>query len=216
MVAGWCQIPNAKIGPMGNLKGVRQSGVQAKVDVVEDSWHGKFSELKNLPRSTAHLVFPARFLGSDEALASMLRRHASQPSQAVKIAVMHKIGLCDDSGDFYHINDQSEAALIDWKGTKKKMESYARRYAFNIGLIWADGDKKGGLALQCDKNDYRGILAGLEGVSGKKAVDSETMTVKNWNTESKRTVSVADRSNLNVKACSRSSLSERPRLAWRK
>jgi hypothetical protein len=33
--------------------------------------------------------------------------------------------------------------------------------------------------VQCDKNDYRGILAGLEGVSGKKAVDSETMTVKN-------------------------------------
>jgi hypothetical protein len=33
--------------------------------------------------------------------------------------------------------------------------------------------------IQCDKNDYRGILAGLEGVSGKKAVDSETMTVEN-------------------------------------
>jgi hypothetical protein len=48
-----------------------------------------------------------------------------------------------------------------------------------IGLIWADGDKKGGLAMQCDKSDYRGILAGLEGVTGKKAVDSETMTVKN-------------------------------------
>ena len=48
-----------------------------------------------------------------------------------------------------------------------------------VGLVWADGDKKGGLAMQCDKNDYRGILAGLEGVSGKKAVDSETMTVKN-------------------------------------
>lgn len=48
-----------------------------------------------------------------------------------------------------------------------------------IGLIWADGDKKGGFAIQCDKNDYRGILAGLEGVTGKKAVDSETMTVKN-------------------------------------
>ena len=48
-----------------------------------------------------------------------------------------------------------------------------------IGLTWADGDKKGGLAMQCDKNDYRGILAGLEGVTGKKAVDSDTMTVKN-------------------------------------
>ena len=48
-----------------------------------------------------------------------------------------------------------------------------------IGLTWADGDKKGGLAMQCDKKDYRGILAGLEGVTGKKAVDSTAMTVKN-------------------------------------
>jgi hypothetical protein len=33
--------------------------------------------------------------------------------------------------------------------------------------------------MQCDKNDYCGILAGLEGVTGKKAVDSEAMNVKN-------------------------------------
>lgn len=48
-----------------------------------------------------------------------------------------------------------------------------------VGLTWADGDKKGGFAMQCDKNDYRGILAGLEGVTGKKAVDSDALTVKN-------------------------------------
>lgn len=48
-----------------------------------------------------------------------------------------------------------------------------------IGLTWADGDKKGGFAMQCDKNDYRGILAGLEGVTGKKAVDTDAMNVKN-------------------------------------
>jgi len=48
-----------------------------------------------------------------------------------------------------------------------------------VGLTWADGDKKGGLAMQCDKNEYRGILAGLEGVSGKTAVNSDAMTVKN-------------------------------------
>ncbi len=48
-----------------------------------------------------------------------------------------------------------------------------------IGLTWADGDKKGGFVMQCDKNDYRGILLGLEGVTGKKAVDSDAMTVKN-------------------------------------
>lgn len=48
-----------------------------------------------------------------------------------------------------------------------------------VGLTWSDGDKKGGFAMQCDKNDYRGVLAGLEGVTGKKAVDSDAMTVKN-------------------------------------
>jgi hypothetical protein len=48
-----------------------------------------------------------------------------------------------------------------------------------VGLTWVDGDKKGGFAMQCDKNDYRGVLAGLEGITGKKAVNSEAMTVKN-------------------------------------
>jgi hypothetical protein len=47
-----------------------------------------------------------------------------------------------------------------------------------VGVTWAQGQQKGGLALRCSKNDYRGILAGLEGVSGKKAVNADTMTVK--------------------------------------
>jgi hypothetical protein len=48
-----------------------------------------------------------------------------------------------------------------------------------VGLTWDDGGKKGGFAFQADKNDYRGLLAGLEGVTGKKAVNSDAMTVKN-------------------------------------
>jgi hypothetical protein len=48
-----------------------------------------------------------------------------------------------------------------------------------IGLTWDDGGKKGGAAFKADKNDYRGVLAGLEGLTGKKAVNSDTMTVKN-------------------------------------
>lgn len=48
-----------------------------------------------------------------------------------------------------------------------------------IGITWDDGGKKGGFAFQADKNDYRGLLAGLEGMTGKKAVDSDAMTVKN-------------------------------------
>ena len=48
-----------------------------------------------------------------------------------------------------------------------------------IGLTWADGDVKGGFAMQADKDDYRGLLAALEGLTGKKAVDSDTLNVKN-------------------------------------
>lgn len=48
-----------------------------------------------------------------------------------------------------------------------------------IGLTWDDAGKKGGAAFQADKRDYRGVLSGLEGITGKKAVNSETMTVKN-------------------------------------
>lgn len=48
-----------------------------------------------------------------------------------------------------------------------------------VGLTWANGDAKGGFAMQCDKNEYRGILAALEGISGRKAIDSDAMNVKN-------------------------------------
>lgn len=48
-----------------------------------------------------------------------------------------------------------------------------------IGITWDDAGSKGGAAFQADKNDYRGVLAGLEGITGKKAVSSDTMTVKN-------------------------------------
>ena len=48
-----------------------------------------------------------------------------------------------------------------------------------IGLTWDDAGVKGGIAFQADKNEYRGVLAALEGVSGKKAVKADTMTVKN-------------------------------------
>lgn len=48
-----------------------------------------------------------------------------------------------------------------------------------IGITWDQGGQKGGIAFQADKNDYRGLLTGLEGITGKKAVDSDAMTVKN-------------------------------------
>ena len=42
-----------------------------------------------------------------------------------------------------------------------------------IGLTWDDEGKKGGAALQADKNEYRGLIMALEGISGKKAVNTD-------------------------------------------
>ena len=57
------EIPNAKVGPMRNLEGVRQGGMQAEIDVVEDSRHSKVSELKNLPLSVPSWVSPSKATG---------------------------------------------------------------------------------------------------------------------------------------------------------
>lgn len=42
-----------------------------------------------------------------------------------------------------------------------------------IGLTWDDAGAKGGVALQADKNEFRGLIAALEGVSGRKAVNTD-------------------------------------------
>src|SRR5437764_3631669 len=47
-----------------------------------------------------------------------------------------------------------------------------------IGLTWDNNGKKGGVAFQADKSDYRGLLAGLEGITGKKSVNSDALNVK--------------------------------------
>jgi hypothetical protein len=43
-----------------------------------------------------------------------------------------------------------------------------------VGITWEDGSNSGGVVLQADKNEYRGVIAALEGVSGKVAVDSDS------------------------------------------
>ena len=48
-----------------------------------------------------------------------------------------------------------------------------------IGIVWSDGTTRGGAAFQADKHDYRGVLEALEGVTGRKAVNSDALTVKN-------------------------------------
>jgi hypothetical protein len=73
--------------------------------------------------------------------------------------------------------EQRSALLLS--PSDRRAQALTKSKKHYVGLTWADGDKKGGFAMQCDKNDYRGVLAGLEGITGKKAVDSDAMTVKN-------------------------------------
>ena len=42
-----------------------------------------------------------------------------------------------------------------------------------IGLTWAEGDAKGGMVVQADKNEFRGILMALEGITGRRAVGTD-------------------------------------------
>jgi hypothetical protein len=48
-----------------------------------------------------------------------------------------------------------------------------------IGLTWTEGSKKRSVAMQCDKNEYSGVLAGLEEVTGMQAVNWDTTNVEN-------------------------------------
>jgi CxxC motif-containing protein (DUF1111 family) len=53
------------------------------------------------------------------------------------------------------------------------LTAFSKSKKHYIGLTWADGDKKGGLVIQADKDEYRGLIAALEGITGKKAVDTD-------------------------------------------
>jgi hypothetical protein len=73
---------------------------------------------------------------------------------------------------------RSDAATADVPKGDVAVTDPAKPDATKV-VFRADVSKKGGIAMQCDKTEYRGILAGIEGITGKKAVDSTTMTVKN-------------------------------------
>ncbi len=73
------------------------------------------------------------------------------------------------------VKDNSELAKIPASAiTEIRYGQDVQRRITAVALAWSNGDQKDGLAVQCNRTDYRGILAGLEGISGKKAVHSES------------------------------------------
>ena len=78
------------------------------------------------------------------------------------------------------VKDDAQLAKIPASAiTKISYDQDVNRRGTVVGLTWANGNQESSLAVQCNNNDYRGVLAGLEGISGKKAVNSESMGVKN-------------------------------------
>ena len=55
------------------------------------------------------------------------------------------------------------------------LTAFSKSKKHYIGLTWDDTGKKGGIAFQADKNEYRGVIEALEGVTGKKAVNTDAM-----------------------------------------
>ena len=116
--------------------------------------------------ANAHLIFDAkeiRLVEGKETLATIPADSVTEISYGQD--VHRRVGSAIALG----VISLGAGALLALSKSKKHF----------IGITWANGDQKGGFAMQCDKNDYRGVLAGLEGITGKKAVNSETLTVKN-------------------------------------
>ena len=58
------------------------------------------------------------------------------------------------------------------------LTAFSKSKKHYIGFTWDDNGKKGGTALQADKNEFRGLLMALEGVTGRKAVNTDTEPTK--------------------------------------
>lgn len=57
---------------------------------------------------------------------------------------------------------------------------FSKQKKHYIGVIWdqPENGNKGGIVLQAGKDNYRGILAALEGLTGKKAIDADAEAAK--------------------------------------
>lgn len=70
----------------------------------------------------------------------------------------------------------AEGSFAGGTGTPTTLNNPKRQF---VGITWAKGDQRGGMAVQCDENDCRSILAALADITGLRAVNSDVMTAKN-------------------------------------
>jgi hypothetical protein len=56
------------------------------------------------------------------------------------------------------------------------LTAFSKSKKHYIGMTWDDQGRKGGVVFQADKNEFRGLLAALEGITGHKAVNTDPPT----------------------------------------
>jgi hypothetical protein len=83
-------------------------------------------------------------------------------------------------GQEVHRRIGSAAALAVFTFGIGAIVAFSKSKKHYVGVLWDDAvaGKKGGIVLQADKDEYRGLLAGLEGITGKKAVDADAEAAK--------------------------------------
>jgi hypothetical protein len=103
-------------------------------------------------------------------------RLAQKGQYVLSIPVSVVTGIGYGQNVHRRIGDPAPATLVKvMVGTYMTVRKSKRDY---IGLTWVEGNKKRGVSLQCDKNEYDDVLAELQHATGKQAVDWDA-TVEN-------------------------------------
>lgn len=97
-------------------------------------------------------------------------RHKSQDVVAIPTKTVTEVSY----GQEVHRRIGTAAGLAVVSLGIGALVAFSKSKKHYIGITWADASNKGGVVLQADKNEYRGLLTALEGVTGKTAVDTDS------------------------------------------
>lgn len=108
------------------------------------------------------------FLDKDEV--RLVRHHQKDEPLIIKSSTVTEVSY----GQEVHRRIGTAVGLAVISFGIGALTAFSKSKKHYIGLVWDDGTgKKGGLVIQADKNEYRGIIAALEGLTGKTAVNTD-------------------------------------------
>jgi hypothetical protein len=101
------------------------------------------------------------------------RVRLTRKSEAVLLIPVHSITEVSYGEEVHHRIGTAAGLAVVSLGVGA-IVAFSKSKKHYVGVTWVSGDSRGGIALQADKNEYRGLIAALEGVSGKTAVNADS------------------------------------------